>query len=221
MAGNPPALPPFASGAILADDQYRHSGWCHGASLREPPGAGHFLVLSLSGDQPRGLVADFHDGQRTLPCVHIGRRFHQTDQTSADNLVIVALVLVFFPPPISLHLLLFPAALFFVVANALWVGILLGLMCARFRDIPQIIASLMQVALFLTPVMWKADMLGRNIFAAKINPLFHFLEIVRQPLLGGAIPTTSWLVVIMITGGGYLIALGIFARFRARIAYWV
>ncbi len=168
------------------------------------------------------IAAEGFIKQIKLPLtIHVLRVIWKNLIIFAHNLVIVALVLVFFPPPISLHLLLFPAALFFIVANALWVGILLGLMCARFRDIPQIIASLMQVALFLTPVMWKADMLGRNIFAAKINPLFHFLEIVRQPLLGGAIPTTSWLVVIMITGGGYLIALGIFARFRARIAYWV
>ena len=100
-------------------------------------------------------------------------------------------------------------------------GILLGLICARFRDIPQIVGSLMQVALFLTPVMWKAEMLGRNIYAAKINPIFHFLEIVRQPLLGGSVPALSWLVVIAITCCGYIAALAVFARFRARIAYWV
>ncbi len=153
--------------------------------------------------------------------IHVLRVVWKNVLVFAHNLVIVVLVLFFYPPPLSLHLLLFPVALLFIVVNATWIGILLGLMCARFRDIPQIIASLMQVALFLTPVMWKADMLGRNIYAAKINPLFHFLEIVREPLLGGPIPALSWLVVIAITCGGYLITLAVFARFRARIAYWI
>jgi ABC-2 type transport system permease protein len=137
------------------------------------------------------------------------------------NLVIVVLVLAFYPPPLSWKLLLFPLALFTLAINAVWVGLLLGLVCARFRDIPQIITSLMTVALFLTPVMWKAEMLGRNMFAAQLNPLFHYLEIMRQPLLGGEVPVLSWAVVMVITACGYLVAISVFARFRARIAYWV
>lgn len=168
------------------------------------------------------IAAEGFIKQIKLPLtIHVLRVIWKNLIIFAHNLVIVILVLIFFPQLFSLHLLLFPVALFLLAANALWVGILLGLMCARFRDIPQIVTSLMQVALFLTPVMWKAEMLGRNIFVAKLNPLFHFLEIVRKPLLGGEIPTVSWLVVIAITCGGYLVALAVFARYRARIAYWV
>ena len=168
------------------------------------------------------IAAEGFIKQIKLPLtIHVLRVVWKNLIVYAHNLVIVVLVLLFFPPPLSWHLLLFPVALLFILVNALWVGILLGLLCARFRDIPQIVASLMTVGLFLTPIMWKAEMLGRNIIFAKINPIFHFLEIVRQPLLGGAIPTLSWLVVIAITGGGYLVAMAVFARFRARIAYWV
>jgi ABC-type polysaccharide/polyol phosphate export permease len=153
--------------------------------------------------------------------IHVLRGIWKNLIIFAHNLVIVALVLFFYPPPLSWHLLLFPVALFVLAVNALWVGILIGLMCARFRDIPQIITSLMQVALFLTPVMWKADMLGRNMFAAQLNPIFHFLEIIRQPLLGGGVPVLSWTVVACITLGGYIVSISVFARFRARIAYWI
>lgn len=168
------------------------------------------------------IAAEGFIKQVKLPLtIHVLRVVWRNLIVYAHNQVIVVLVLLFFPPPLSLHLLLFPVALLFIVVNALWVGILLGLMCARFRDIPQIVSSLMTVGLFLTPIMWKAEMLGPNMIFAKINPIFHFLEIVRQPLLGGAIPTFSWLAVIVITGVGYLAAIVAFARFRARIAYWV
>lgn len=168
------------------------------------------------------ISADGFIKQIKLPLtIHVLRVVWKNLIVFVHNLVIVGLVLIFFPPPLSMNLFLFPVALFLLAMNALWVGILLGLMCARFRDIPQIVTSLMQVALFLTPVLWKAEMLGRNIFAAKINPLFHFLEIVRHPLLGGAIPTLSWLVVLSITAFGSLVAIIVFSRFRSRIAYWV
>ena len=168
------------------------------------------------------ILAEGFIKQIKLPLtIHVLRVIWKNQIIFAHNLLIVALVLFFFPPPITLNLLLFPIALFFVAVNFVWLGILLGLMCARFRDIPQIVGSLLQVALFVTPIMWKAEMLGRNINAAKINPIFHFLEIVRQPLLGGFVPVFSWEIVIAITCCGYLVSLAVFARFRANIAYWV
>jgi len=168
------------------------------------------------------IIAEGFIKQIKLPLtIHVLRVVWKNQIIFAHNLVIVVIVLLFFPPPLSLNLLMFPIALMFVAINSVWLGILLGLICARFRDIPQIVGSLMQVALFVTPVMWKAEMLGRNIYAAQINPIFHFLEIVRHPLLGGFFPAFSWMVVIAITCCGFIVSLAVFARFRASIAYWV
>lgn len=160
--------------------------------------------------------------QQKLPMsIHVLRVIYKNMIVYLHNFVIVALVLFFYPPQISLDLLLFPLALFFFLINAIWVGMLLGMVSARFRDIPQIVGSLMTVALFVTPVMWKADMLGNKIFIAQVNPIFHFLEIMRQPLLGGQLPFLSWFVVITITLLGYIVLMAVFTRFRTRIAFWV
>ena len=160
--------------------------------------------------------------QQKLPMsIHVLRVVYKNMIVYLHNFVIVGLVLFFYPPQISLDLLLFPLALFFFLINAIWVGMLLGMVSARFRDIPQIVGSLMTVALFVTPVMWKADMLGNKIFIAQVNPIFHFLEIMRQPLLGGQLPFLSWFVVITITFLGYIVLMAVFTRFRTRIAFWV
>lgn len=153
--------------------------------------------------------------------IHVLRVIWKNLIVYAHNLVIVALVLFFYPPPVSLQLFLFPVALIFLFVNSLWMGLVLGLLCARYRDVPQIIASLLTVAMFTSPIFWRAEMLGRNIIFAEINPIYHFLEIIRQPLLGGEFPTLSWLFVIATTCVGYLLAILMFARYRARIAYWV
>jgi len=137
------------------------------------------------------------------------------------NLLIVIVVLVFFRPSLGWYLLLVPLSVMLISINGIWIGILLGLLCARFRDIPLIIGSLVQIAFFLTPVMWKATMLGQHQWAANFNPLFHFLEIVRAPLMNSDPALVSWLVAIGITVVGFTVALAMFSRFRARIAYWV
>ena len=139
----------------------------------------------------------------------------------AHNFVIVALVLLFYRPDWSWQVLLTPVGVLMIALNGIWIGLFLGLLCARFRDIPQVISSFVQVAFFLTPVMWKSSMLGKHEWAAAWNPLFSFLEIVRTPLLGGTVSMGTWATVIAITLLGYGLMFLFFARFRSRIAYWV
>jgi len=153
--------------------------------------------------------------------VHVMRVIWRNIIVFAHNLVIIVVVIVFTAPPASWHLLEVPLGILLISANAVWVGLFLGLLCARFRDIPQIVASLVQVTFFLTPILWQAGMLGKNVWAAQINPYFHFIEIVRQPILGSSAGAESWLIVIAITVLGSCGTLLFFARFRARLAYWV
>jgi ABC-2 type transport system permease protein len=181
------------------------------------------LIASLINDSGNAfIVAEGYIKQIKLPLtIHILRVVWKNLIIFAHHLIIVVLVLAFFRPPLEWHLLQVPLGILMIAVNGLWVGVLLGLLCARFRDIPQIITSVVQVGFFLTPVMWKAETLGEFAWAALINPLFHFLEIVRAPLIGGSASLGSWVAVFLITVIGYIVTLVVFSRYRARIAYWV
>ena len=88
-------------------------------------------------------------------------------------------------------------------------------------DIPLIITNLVQVAFFLTPVMWPPHMLGRHVWILNFNPFYHFLEIVRAPILGEVMNPWSWPAAIVLTALGAMLLLAVFSRYRARVAYWV
>jgi ABC-type polysaccharide/polyol phosphate export permease len=137
------------------------------------------------------------------------------------NLIIVLLVILFFQPALNWSLLLVPAAVLMVALNGVWVGLLFGLLCARFRDVPQVVTSLVQIAFFLTPVMWRSEMLGRKQWVVELNPLYHFIEIIRAPLMSGGLALQSWAVTFAITLVGFPLTLLIFSRYRARVAYWM
>jgi lipopolysaccharide transport system permease protein len=139
----------------------------------------------------------------------------------AHNLVIVILVFVFFPPQFGPQLLLLPLGILAVSLNAVWLGVVVGLVCARFRDFPQIVASLISVAFFITPIMWQPHMLGRHAWTVNLNPFFHLLEVIRGPLLGSPFRMYSWLAIAAMTVVGYALMLAMFSRYRSRIAYWV
>lgn len=137
------------------------------------------------------------------------------------NFAIVILVLAYFKQTLDWHLLLFPLALFIFAANFFWIAMILALVCARFRDIPQIAINVVQLAFFLTPVMWQPSLLGRHAWTVNLNPFYHFVEIVRAPLLNGPSNSLSWIVVCGISVLGFAMTIALLSRFRARVAYWV
>ncbi|MBC7578493.1 MAG: ABC transporter permease [Tardiphaga sp.] len=100
-------------------------------------------------------------------------------------------------------------------------SLFLGMVSARFRDIPQIIASVTQIAFFITPVMWKPELLGADSAIVLFNPFFHLIEIVRAPLLGYPFPTQSYIAATILTVVNTAIAATFFKSFRSRISYWV
>jgi len=57
----------------------------------------------------------------------------------AHNLVIVVVVLAFLPPASLSTIWLAPVGLALVIANLLWIVLLLGMLSARFRDIPRLV----------------------------------------------------------------------------------
>jgi ABC-type polysaccharide/polyol phosphate export permease len=137
------------------------------------------------------------------------------------NMCIYLILIPFFDIKLGWATLLAVPGLFLVVAIGFAVGITLGTLSARFRDVPPVVASVMQVAFFLTPVFWTAATLkGREAFV-HLNPFYYLLEIIRMPLLGEAPSLMMWLVVIAMTCASTLAALIFFSRYRARIAYWV
>lgn len=95
------------------------------------------------------------------------------------------------------------------------------MICARFRDIQQIVASVMQLAFFMTPVIWKPELLGEWQVLLPLNPFFVLMETVRGPLVEGSASWLVWLAALVYTGAAYAVALAFFVRFRARIAFWV
>ena len=102
----------------------------------------------------------------------------------AHNILVIAVVFTVFLIWPGWHALLALPALVLWVVDALALAMLLGSFCARFRDIQPIVNSVMQIAFFLTPVIWKPDQLGTRADLLPLSPFFDLLDIVRAPLLG-------------------------------------
>jgi ABC-2 type transport system permease protein/lipopolysaccharide transport system permease protein len=137
------------------------------------------------------------------------------------NITIQVILIVAFLVPVGFGVLLAFAGLFLVIVNSMWVALILGVLSARFRDVPPIVASLMQVAFFLTPIFWRPEHLPNRQAFVELNPFYYFIEVVRMPMLGQVPPARLWLVVLGVTAVCGVVSLVFFARYRKRIAYWI
>jgi lipopolysaccharide transport system permease protein len=134
--------------------------------------------------------------------------------------VIVVVYLAMWLWPGAAALLAIPALPVWIV-DALALSLLLGGICARFRDIMPIVASVMQIAFFMTPIIWKPSQLGGRAVWLPLNPFYDMLEIVRAPLLGETAPLLVWVAAIVYSAMLCGLAWLFFLRARGRIAFWI
>jgi len=140
---------------------------------------------------------------------------------TAHNLPLIAVVMLLLGIAPGWEALLAIPGLALLALNALGAAILLGMLCARFRDIGPIVASLLQLAFFLTPVIWKPELLGAGAALLPLNPFHALMETVRGPLLEGGGSAWAWLAATLWTAAHLGAAAAFFVRFRGRIAFWV
>ena len=155
--------------------------------------------------------------------VHVLRTLVRDTIVLAHNIVLIPLVFAVCGYPIRVVALLAIPGFLLLLINLGWMSLVLSTVCARYRDITQMVHSAVGVLYFLTPVMWKADALPGPEQQVMIhgNPFYHLLSVVRSPLLGDPPDPLSWAVSIVLAMAGWTLALIVFGRFRTRVAYWL
>lgn len=160
--------------------------------------------------------------------VHVYRVVWRQLIIFAHNVVIIVIIFVVFPPPLSWTVLLVIPAIALYVLNAVWVSIVFGILSTRFRDIGQLLTTVVQLVFFMTPIIWSAQSLGNaqskpssRLKLVELNPMYHYLDIARGPLLGQSVAFYHWAIVIGCTLFGWLMGMLVMRNYRARVAYWV
>jgi ABC-type polysaccharide/polyol phosphate export permease len=88
--------------------------------------------------------------------------------------------------------------------------------------LPPIVANFLQILFFVTPVIYRPESLPVHLsFIVKLNPLYYLIEAMRAPMLGVSPPSDTYPVLIVFAIVGSWLALWLFTRTRARIAYWL
>ena len=161
--------------------------------------------------------------------VHLYRLVWRQTLFFLHNLVVYLVMLVVFPQDLHWTDLAAVPAFGLLVLNGAWVALLLGIVTTRFRDLAPIIQSVVQLAFFMTPIVWiYQDLLNspnptiaERARLAELNPFLHFVEMLRRPMLGQPQELRYWVVVLVCTVVGWALTLFVLRRYRSRVSYWV
>lgn len=160
--------------------------------------------------------------------VHVYRLVWKQFLFLLHNLVIWLALLVIFRPALGWEVLLVIPAMLLILLNGIWVTMLFGIIATRFRDVAPLLESLVQLAFYMTPIVWTTRTLeaqGGDVAdrakLAQINPLYHYLEIIRAPMIGESVAGYHWIVVGVCTVVGLVLTLLAMRTWRFRVSYWV
>jgi lipopolysaccharide transport system permease protein len=137
------------------------------------------------------------------------------------NSIVYLFVIFYFKVKVDYHILYFIPGFLLLTINLFFIALLISLIGTRYRDIPPVINSMLQIIFFVSPIAWMAKTINLPHLVLALNPVNYFLDIVRSPLLGEAPEVTSWIVCSGICCALCLIVTPAFAINRKRIPFWI
>jgi len=155
--------------------------------------------------------------------VHVLRVVWSNCIILAHNIVIIPLVFLFFLKVPNLNLLFLIPGFLLLAVNLSWIALFLGTICARYRDFPQIISSIIQIFFYITPIIWMPHLVPHRAgtMLINMNPVYHLITIVRAPILGEAPDLLNWAVCILLAFAGWSLTLVFYSKYKHRIPYWL
>jgi len=138
------------------------------------------------------------------------------------NLTVVPFLLLIYPPHWSWTMLLLLPALLITLLFLSSLGLISAILCTRYRDVAPIIASVMTLLFFVTPIIWQLSLLSADQqYFARLNPFTHFVELLRGTMLGHPPSLTEWALTALLALIAAVLASRLITQTHKRIAYWI
>ena len=114
-----------------------------------------------------------------------------------------------------------PLSIAFAVVNGFSLGLWLGPLSARYRDVSVSIPIILQLTMFFSPIFWSPSLLGDRDWIIDYNPIAWMIETFRSPILGGAVEIDQWIRLFVFTFANLIIGVTVLSRVRNKISYWI
>jgi lipopolysaccharide transport system permease protein len=183
-----------------------------------------YLTNSIVDGGNAFVHAEGYIKQISLPIyVYIFRSFVSITLTMLITMMAFVIVGAIYQIPLRPATLLAIPGLLMVMTTCLLLITIFAHLNARFRDVAHMATVGMQVLFYVTPVIFPAALLRHRrdlSLIIELNPMYHLLEVVRQPLLSGV--AAGWHSYAAVAGVIAVLMLGaaaVIGAFQRRIVF--
>ena len=185
-----------------------------------------WAFLSSAFQKTANAYVDSKKFMRTLPIdirSFIWRSIVSVGLVFWNNLFILAIVLFVFRLNPFPEIVLFVPSMLIILVFLIGAGLLLGPLLARLRDLTPLLSSIVGVMFFALPILWRPADLDDGIarLIVGFNPFYHFLQVIRLPLIGQEPTLTNWTVSALTALLAFIVGSIVFQKTSSRIFYWV
>jgi ABC-type polysaccharide/polyol phosphate export permease len=179
------------------------------------------LTINEGSDAYIFSSAIIRAGSLPLP-IFVWRVIFRNVLNFGHQLIVIVGVALWFHYLLKINLPMALVGVFLVIINISWMAFFSAIAAARFRDIQQVISTLLQLIFFISPVIWiPNEMRGARSVLLIANPFYHLLEVLRDPLLGLPTPPQSIILLLALSLAGWLVTFVLYASVRRRIVHYL
>ncbi len=183
----------------------------------------NYFSMSMNDACLAFVQADGYIKNFRLPLsIYVLRVMHRSAINFMHSLPVLLVVVLWFGNVRQINYGWLVLGIVFALLLVYFCSSVLALISARFRDLPMLVTSAMQILIFVSPVMWKASQLGGKAEALLyMNPVAVILDVTRTPIMGGVpqLPALTACCLMLLVSA--LLYITIYIPLRSRVAYWV
>lgn len=153
--------------------------------------------------------------------IHVMRMVQRNLIIFLHNLAIIPIIWLVYPWSIGFVTLLALIGMILVYVFVTVASIIISMICVRYRDIPPIMASVIQLLFFISPIIWSPAQIKGGELVVALNPIGYLLALTRDPLMGIAPSLSSWVSGVALVAVLAAAMVFVYTRYRSRVVYWV
>jgi lipopolysaccharide transport system permease protein len=152
--------------------------------------------------------------------IHVMRMVHRNLIIFLHNIAIVPVIWLFYPWHVGFVSLFSLPGMALVYVFVVSASTVVSMICVRYRDVPPVMASLLQLLFFVSPIIWIPSHIKGGELAVALNPIAYLLAVTRDPVMSTMPSLTSWLGAIGCVAALTAAMAYVYTRYRSRVVYW-
>jgi lipopolysaccharide transport system permease protein len=152
--------------------------------------------------------------------IHVMRMVHRNLIIFLHNIAVIPFIWLVYPWPIGFQSLLAPIGLLIVYVFVVSASMVISMICVRYRDVPPVMASILQLLFFVSPIIWVPTQIKGGDLIVSLNPIAYLLAVTRDPIMSVSPHLLSWVGAIGFVAVATIAMAYVYTRYRSRVVYW-